>query len=260
VNLSIVIPVYISDPLHLDFTRQTLESIKTKHVYHTYLIVNYCHPKLAKSLQKLVNGNRSLVTNPRGNILASAWNLGLKLSHEAHANYTLLLNNDLVLHPTAIDNLIKFAQKHPEFLLWSAVEHDNLRTLKEATLEGSYSHHPHFSAFMVSQKTIATVGLFDENFRLGYFEDNDFHLRILKAGYQATATTTAKFYHYGSRTAAVDDDLRLQLKPAYQQNRAYFQTKWGIDIHGQAFNPPESILEVTYQTPFNDPEKSIKDW
>jgi GT2 family glycosyltransferase len=256
-HLSLIIPLYISDPLHLDFTRQTLESIKTKHDYRVLLIVNYCAPQFKADLKKLVTGNRSLVTNPHGNILAAAWNLGIKTAFgqkpeknklvTGHwslvSDYTLILNNDIILHPHCIDNLVAFAQAHPEFLLHTASQWPSARTLTTAPLTDNYSLHPHFSCFMVSQKTIQEVGYFDEHFTMGYFEDNDYHTRMLVKGYQAAATDSAKFYHYGSRTISVDDSLKPLAQKHYQQNRAYFQKKWGLDIHAKAFDPPEEILK-----------------
>lgn len=275
-KLTIVIPVYISTDLHLDFTRLTIESIKTKHDYQVIVINNFCEPQFQAKLDQLATLPRTqVIDNPKGNILASAWNLGIKLSFEKKrrhssnlrpqpdmptqidpgseapldpgsnrpADFCLLLNNDILLHPLCIDNLVQFAKDHPEFLLWSASEWADARTLAKAKLSSKFSLHPHFSLFMVSPKTIETVGYFDEHFIMGYFEDNDYHTRILVKGFQASAADNAKFYHYGSRTINVDDDLKIEGKFHYQQNRAYFKKKWGLDIHGRAFDPPEAILK-----------------
>jgi GT2 family glycosyltransferase len=249
-KLTIIIPVYISDPLHLDFTRQTLESIQTTHDYQVIIVNNYCSPQFQNDLSLLASGY-TLVANPSGNILASAWNLGIRYAFKNRSNFCLILNNDLILHPQCIDNLVSFAGKHPEFLLWSASEWANSRTLTKALLTPSFSPHPHFSCFMLSSQTVKKVGYFDEHFTMGYFEDNDYHTRILLKGDQAAATDSAKFYHYGSRTINVDDRLRIEGKYHYQLNRVYFQKKWGLDIHGRAFSPPETILKEIYPHPFN---------
>ena len=263
-KLTIVIPIYVSDPLHLDFTRQTLATIKTRHDYEVFLIVNFCKPEFKTELKKLVACRLSLVANNRGNILAAAWNLGISKAFESRitnhesrtSDYCLLLNNDILLHPKCIDNLATFAQNHPEFLLWSGTVWPDSRTLAKAKWDGSFSLHPHFSCFMVSPQTIAEAGFFDEHFTMGYFEDNDYHTRILLTGHQTAATTTARFYHYGSRTINVDDNLSIEAKFHYQENRAYFKKKWGLDIHGRAFSPPDTILKEIYPHPFNDKKKT----
>lgn len=253
-SLSIVIPVYVSTPLHLEFTRETIASIRTQQPYQVFIINNYCSPAYQPVLDQLAADfpHLTIIDNPKGNILASAWNLGINLSfsrEKNHSSFCLLLNNDLILHPKAIDHLVKFAHTYPDFLLWSASEWPKARTLTQAKLTLSWSPHPHFSCFMVSPQTIKTIGYFDEHFTGGYFEDNDYHTRILVAGKVAAATDSAKFYHYGSRTVNVDDDLKVTSQKYYQQNRQYFKKKWGVDIHQRAFSPPEAILQELKPTP-----------
>jgi GT2 family glycosyltransferase len=256
-TLTIVIPVYLSHSLHAQFTKETIDSIKSKHSLRTVIIVNHTTPEFEPFLtsQKVDH----LIYSPK-NSLSKAWNMGIKYGLQKNTDYILILNNDIVLHPKAIDHLVIFAAKHPEFLLWSGVEHDNLRTLAQSSADNSYSHHPHFSCFMLNRRSTETVGFFDENLDTAYFEDNDYHIRILLSGHHAAATTTARFYHYGSRTAQVDDSLRLKLKPFYQKNRRYIEKKWGIDLHGKGFSPPEKILDDIFPRPFNRPDMTLKDW
>ena len=267
-KISIVIPIYHSSDVLFDFTRQTLESIKSEnHELNIILVVNYSTPELYPTQDKF-NLHESIksvvvVDNPKGNQVPSAWNLGIKIGLEAGADYVAVLNNDLVLHHKCIDNLMVFADMHPEFILWSASEWIDIRTLdgiKEADITWDFSEHPHFSFFMVNQKTIDTVGWIDENLHLAYFEDADFHTRILLSGNKAGKTEAAKFYHYGSRTIKVDESLYDQNKRSYEDNRHYLEKKWGFDFHGKMFVPPEKVLELAYKTPFNKSEKTIKEW
>jgi GT2 family glycosyltransferase len=289
-KLTVIVPIYLSDPLHQEFTQTTLDSIQTKHETNFIIINNFAKPQFQPFLKELnAQKNTTVLDNPKGNILAAAWNLGIRHSlpltkgelegvesdkpqtsnsnHPASSiqhptsDYCLLINNDLIFHPQAIDNLVDFAQNHPECILWTASEWPNMRTLSQATWEeDNFSPHPHFSCFMVNQHTVDTVGLFDENFEMGYFEDNDYHIRILLSGNQAGATDSSKFYHFGSRTIHVDDKLNRLSRVHYQKNRKYLESKWGIDLHGKGFSPPEAILKETYPHPFNDPQKSLKDW
>jgi len=260
-KLTLVVPVYLTDSLHQEFTLETIDSVNSSHPINTLVVVNHASPSFAPFLDE-VNTRKStqVLHNPRGNILGAAWNQGILSGLESGSDYVLLANNDIVFHPKCIDNLVRFAQSHPDYLLWTASEWSNLRTLKQATWDDSHSPHPHFSCFMVNKQTVDTVGWFDENLKVGYFEDNDFHIRILIAGREAHATNTAKFYHYGSRTINVDDNLRQTIKPAYEKNRTYIKKKWGLDIHGKAYSPPEKILDEIYHHPFNDVKKSLKDW
>lgn len=260
-KLTIAIPVYLSVPLHQDFTQQTLDSIVSqKHELKIIIINNFCQPNFKNYLQNLnQKTNIKVINNPQGNSVSAAWNLGLKLGKKNKSEYILTINNDLLFHSQAIDNLVKFARTHSEFILWTATEWPDLRTIKKATWDNSFSEHPHFSCFMVSPKITNIVGYFDENLQGAYFEDNDYHLRILLSGNKAAATTTAKFYHYGSRTANVDEELKIKTKRNYEYNRAYLKKKWQVDFGKQTFSPPEKILKVTYHHPFNDPAKTWHD-
>lgn len=261
-KLSVVIPVYLSDPLHLSFTEETLASLESKeHELEILVVVNYADDRFRTFLKQLsLSKEIRVIENPLGNHLAASWNLGIKKGFEAGTEYVLVINNDLVFQPEAIDNLVEFAQKQPELLLWSASEWPELKTIKTAKLNGEISFHPHFSAFMVDRKTIKKVGYFDENLGPAYFEDNDYHTRILLAGGKAASTKKARFYHYGSRTTRVDHNLKRQTYHSYKKNREYLLKKWGVDFHGRVFEPPEEVLELVYQQPFNNPRKKIKDW
>lgn len=264
----LVVPVYHSSDVLFDFTRQTLESIRSdNHELHLLLVNNYSLPDLYPKKEQF-NLHESVksftvVDNPKGNQVPSAWNLGIKMGLEVGADYIMVLNNDLVLHHKCIDNLLVFADTHPEFILWSASEWIDIRTLngiKEADITWDYSEHPHFSFFMVNQKTIDTVGWFDENLKMGYMEDGDMHYRIVLSGNKAGKTEAAKFYHYGSRTIKVDENLYDQNKRSYEDNRAYIWQKWHIDFHGKVFAPPEEMLKVGYKYPFNNSDKNWKNW
>ena len=251
-KLLISIPIYFSDPLHIDFTWQTINSIQTKHNYQILVVNNYCHPDFKPALTEIASNPKvTVLENPTGNNLAISWNMGLKQASQDNYDAALTINNDILFHDQAIDNLIDFAAKHPEFVLWTGTEWADMRTLAKATWDGSHGENPHFSCFLTSQATIDQIGYFDEKLQGAYFEDNDYHTRILLAGKKAAATTTSKFYHYGSRTANIDEDLRRVNKQNYQTNRKYMKRKWGLDFHGQGFNPPEDILKEIYKTPFN---------
>src|SRR3990167_7165753 len=139
-RIYLTIPVFLSSDVLFDFTRQTLESIKSEeHELHIILINNYSLQELYP-LQDKFNLDISIksftvVDNPKGNQVPAAWNLGIKTGFANGADYVIVANNDLVLHPKCIDNLVKFANAHQEFILWSASEWLDQKTLLQAQLE-----------------------------------------------------------------------------------------------------------------------------
>lgn len=262
-KLIIGIAVYASDPLHLDFTEQTVKSIKTKYDKEILLISNYVKPNLKEDLENLAKKyNCQLIENPDGNSVGGAWNIAITkaIIDSAGPKYILLPNNDIVFKSDCIDNLVKFAEEHPDAILWTANTHDNLRTLEQAEINDSFDEHPHFSCFMMSVDGINKLqkiemgtkepraGLFDLGYEAGYFEDNDMHNRILRARLKAYKTASAIFYHYGSRTIKVDDEVFLKNKITYENNRQYFIRKWGFDPHN---NPVENDDPIRFK--FKEP-------
>jgi len=256
-NIVIGIPVYISNKLHLEFTKKTVDSILTSHKHEVILIKNYCKDEFKKELE----GVGLVVPNPRGNNVASAWNLALEMGiYRKKVDYILVSNNDLVFHPLCINNLVKFAEEHPEFIMWTASEHNDLRTLQQAVPRKSFDEHPHFSCFMVKPSFVEKLkekdgekeplpGFFDENFGPAYFEDGDMHNRILRAGYKAAKTASALFYHFGSRTIKTDSELNRKNAKSYEENRIYFQRKWGWDPHNRV-TPNDDPIRFKYKEPF----------
>ena len=261
-KLLITIPVYISNELHAEFTEITLKSIKTVHDYEIYLIKNYCKPEFEFQLKQLqLDQLCGIITNPKGNSVPASWNLGIQTGIDKHADFIIIPNNDLIFRHDCIDNLIKFAKQHDEFVVWTATEYTDKRTLEIFEPEEGFDNHPHFSCFMLSPKTIELLkekevgtkepypGLFDENFKMAYFEDGDYHQRILRAGYKGGRIFSALFYHFGSRTIKVDDDVdRMHIQP-FEANAKYFESKWGWNPNGIVTESNDPI-RFKYKGPF----------
>lgn len=260
VKVLIGIPVYITNELQLDFTLQTLNSIKTKHENKIIVVGNRVDKEFLPEIEKYPG--IVYIANDE-NTVSKAWNMAIKTAKKEGYNYVLLPNNDILFRHDTIDNLVDFAEaKNKDGLLWTANPHENPRTLHTATPDDSFDEHPHFSCFMVSVKGLMKLkdveccngepypGLFDENYKAAYFEDNDMHQRILRAGFKAYKTASAIFYHYGSRTIKTDDDLLLTNNITYEANREYFKDKWGFDIHSAAFNNDASE-RFAFKKPFN---------
>jgi len=263
-KIAITFPIYVTNEDHIYFTTQTLESIQTKHEVEIYVVENYIKPEFRQEVDNIIKQfNATLITNNLGNNVANAWNIGIQTAFSNSIEYVLVPNNDIVMHPQCIDNLVKFMQgTEDKFLLWTALEHSSLRTLKTLELTDNHDNHPGFSFFAVTKSSLEKLkekeagtsepqpGLFDPNYIAAYFEDGDMACRILKAGYEAGKTASARYYHFGSRTIKVDERLNQKNATTYENNRNYFIKKWGIDTHGVATSN-DDLINKTYKTPFN---------
>lgn len=268
-QIGITIPIYHTDPAHLEFTKECVNSIRSEeHTLHVLLVVNFSYPELHPDESNFdLDPSISIfetVPNPRGTSVACGWNEGIELLQEA-CDYVIVANNDIVFNKNAIDQLVAKAEENQDAIMWTASEHANrgsVDNLKIEDLEDNQDEHPHFSCFMINKKTIDTVGFFDENIERAYFEDGDYHLRILLSGNVAYKFNRSKFYHYGSRTIKSDSRLERQNKGSYNRNRKYLEKKWGIDFHGKGWSPPNKIFdeEGLFKHPFNDESNDWRKW
>lgn len=255
-KLLVGIPVYISNKLHLDFTRKTINSLESQYEMEVLIINNYCDAEFRDELDELGE-----VYDAEENNLSAAWNTIINYGIDNGYDYFFIINNDLIFRSDSIDNLVAFAEEHPEFLMWTSNEHSNLRTLNSVEPENDYDFHPHFSAFMVSERLVKELetqeegtkepfpGLFDENFKPAYMEDNDMHNRILRVGSKAAKTASSLFYHYGSRTIKVDEKLNRRNKATHRRCREYFIKKWGFNPDGRSI-PNDDPMRFKYSEPF----------
>jgi GT2 family glycosyltransferase len=85
---------------------------------------------------------------------------------------------------------------------------------------------PHGVCFAVRSTVFESIGNFDENFRVGQFEDTDFFRRAHNAGF-SSATIGASFIHHFS--SITQKALKRTPIGSYEsENRAYFRKKWNL--------------------------------
>lgn len=258
-KVQIVIP---SINLWKKYTKPCIDSIKTKYEHRILLIDNASNDQTLIEAGKLVSNTFAHKRNETRWGCAESWNYGIKDAFERGYDYVLVLNNDVLLHPEAIDRLvdrfekinscvgdeegIKYFNENKNLALVTCMDvtgecHNAPDLIFELNAKEKEScpesEHPCFSGYMINRKCWETVGQFDENFKPAYYEDNDYHYRINLAGMKAIVVPTSMFYHYGSRT-----NLEAYGKPFIDSssNHRYYREKWGGD----------PTME-TYKTPFN---------
>lgn len=87
-------------------------------------------------------------------------------------------------------------------------------------------------AMMFRRSVLNQIGILDEEFGLGHYEDDDISVRVLKAGYWVKLCRDSFIYHYGNRSFC----KRKEEKPEEHhagivKNRQYFIDKWGVDLN-----------------------------
>jgi GT2 family glycosyltransferase len=147
--------------------------------------------------------------------VAGSWNVGLK---ESDPNGLLVIcNDDNVLKPNAIEELVKLVEDNPKYPFF-------------ASAGGG------FSFFALRPKlAIENVGYFDEGFFPAYYEDNDYHTRMKLAGYDNFICTDQELYEMGvdgvaSQTAngiQTPDVIKDYIHAGFKSNQYRYICKWG---------------------------------
>lgn len=259
-KIGVVLPVH---NLWKAYTKPCLDSLKSKHELRIVLVDNGSSDETSQEAQKLVGNNFIHRRNLVNLGCSPAWNWGVRDSFEKGCDYVIVLNNDTLLHPEAIDRLVDRFEKEKELGKTDIVMITCLDATGECVIptlvfglnasekEGvPESEHPCFSAFMINRKCWEEVGEFDEGFFPAYYEDNDYHYRIKLAGLKAVTLPSAIFYHYGSRTQNESES-----KPIANSGDTgkYFFRKWGDmpgrELYKNPFNVEQRSLRWTQQTP-----------
>lgn len=75
--------------------------------------------------------------------------------------------------------------------------------------------------FLVKREVVNKIGFLDERFSPGNYEDDDYSIRIRKAGYKLVLCEDTFIYHYGGISFSKCDYLKL-----LQINKDKFREKW----------------------------------
>jgi GT2 family glycosyltransferase/predicted Zn-dependent protease len=88
---------------------------------------------------------------------------------------------------------------------------------------------------LVRREVLEQIGGFDEQFGVGFFEDDDLCVRAREKGYKLLVALNVFIHHFGSRTfAGLGIDAQKQLKQNFEQ----FKAKWGEE-RAKGYRMPE---------------------
>jgi GT2 family glycosyltransferase len=242
----------------LEYSKKTIDSIKTSHPYEIIFIDN---GSTDGTKDWLKTQSFTKIIDPQVSGLAAVWNLSILKARELGCSLFLVLNNDIILSPTTIDNLVKKMSTGKYVMATGVNQHEGCEKPEDMLLKSvEYkedepdNEHPDFSCFLINDNTIDKIGWFDENFITAYFEDSDYHARIALSGEKAVSTISAIYYHFESKTVKMNPQIREIVKESFEHNRDYFKEKWG---HENVGDVPE-MRKKYWKNPFNDPKKDIK--
>lgn len=226
-NIAVVVA---RNNLHL--TKRAVQSIRAQDVHcRCFIVDNYSDDGSAHWLMtKGVDVATIVSFMPGQKSLAYCWNHAIQmcLASLAGVDRILICNNDIELRP---DTFRLLSELNQDFVTCVSVEsRDQLGTVGDRTAEDllqTVRPHPDFSCFMISRRVWELVGKFDESFYPAYCEDNDYHIRMHKAGVKAVCVDLP-FLHLGAQTVATaSKGEAARIRRGADDNRRRFYSKWG---------------------------------
>lgn len=264
-KVSIVIPVFNQ----LNYTKKCIESLITyTHIPYEIIVVdNASTDDTQKYLSSLEHVK--IISNKINKGYPAAINQGLR---SAVGEYVVLLNNDILATPNWLEGLIEVAESEdkiglvgPAINIVSGLQLDQEAKYKDANSAIEYSRKIRtnrrfawmecprvaFVCTLIKRKILNTIGGLDERFTPGNYEDDDYCLRTLLAGYKIVIAWDTFIHHYGSKSFTANGveayDQRLET------NKKIFVDKWG-------YTPEEIMIlnkkpkEVNINIPLNTSE------
>ena len=230
----IVIPVWNQ----LEYTKECLMSLfkSTSFAFRLIIVDNASDTRTAQYLDSVKEKNPeqvALIINSENLGFVKAANRGIKKST---APYVCLLNNDTQVAKGWLTEMVKVAEARDDIgivnpnsntLGWKPKKRQSLEAVAQElkSYSGEYSRLPWASGFcmLIKRKVIQKVGLFDEIYGMGTFEDADFSKRAQGLGYSCVCARASYVYHRERRSFIKFKKFDRD----FERNRQIFFSKWG---------------------------------
>ncbi|MDD5079060.1 MAG: glycosyltransferase family 2 protein [Candidatus Omnitrophica bacterium] len=219
------------------YTKACLDSIK-KHTDYPHRIVvvdDASSSETAEYLDKLSNENEIVLLRNQENLgWVRSVNKGLNFSK---AQYVCVMNNDTVVYPGWLSEMVSVALKNAAFGLvnpeWEIPEkfkgsrEDYFRiVIKKQNGKFIETDWVRGFCFLIKRAVIEKIGGLDQIFSPGYFDDWDYSLRAIQAGFLVVKAQGAFVWHYKN----VTHGQLLKKKGLEQeiiQKKGIFCNRWG---------------------------------
>jgi GT2 family glycosyltransferase len=172
--------------------------------------------------------NRAIVYQPGRNLgVAASWNLILKENYEkqfcaeteastdeepiymAEERTVIIAGDDIVLGDRTLELMVAKARESTRLFICA---------------NGASA----WSLFLQKPELARKIGWYDEKFWPAYYEDNDYHRRMLLAGEDYEGAVDAAVTHKRSSTIeAMSKEERTAFDVEFNKNQRYYGIKWG---------------------------------
>jgi GT2 family glycosyltransferase len=234
---SIIIPTYNGQELLRDCLYSIRES--TKGIPYELIVVD--NGSTDGTLDLCMRERVTFVSLPRNMGFPEACNVGLRV---ASGEALLLLNNDVLATPHWLEHMLLCLDSSSDVGIVGPVSNyaSGKQQLKEpyTDLEDMSKRFSHSDpskwlevrrivglCFLFKREVMEKVGLLDEQFSPGHFEDDDYCMRARQAGYRLMIAGDTFLFHHGSQSFSREGNEAHQALIA--RNKQKFIEKWGED-------------------------------
>jgi len=258
---------------NLENIKKCLKSIRkhTPEPHELIFVDNGASGSILKWLQKKAyeSNNYTVITNSENSVLARAYNEGMKA---AKGEFILLLESDTMVTKDWLSGMLECLNSSPETGIVGPMMNnisgpqnvvsdeyrspDYLEQFAEK-FRNSYRFRRipvrTISGFcMLFRRSLSeNIGLLDESFGTGNFEDDDYCLRAELEGFTNVIAGDVFIHHYGSRSFIGN---RIDYAGAMKGNRNLYEEKWSsVDIRsdigkrGVAIKALDKALEYNHK-------------
>jgi GT2 family glycosyltransferase len=226
----------------VEYTRMCVESVQryTDVPYELILVDNGSHDGTADYFRSVPSA--TVIVNEANRGFAGGNNQGIEA---ARGEYVVLLNNDtiitkgwlrrLIAHAAADVGLVGPMSNYVATRAQRVAAEYTLEQLQKFAVLHARKHADEavrtdfLSGFcwLVRREVFERIGLLDEKFALGGYEDNDFCRRAAGAGYALVLARDVFIHHFGSKSF---EGNRLDRSRIQDENGRLFAEKWGCAV------------------------------
>jgi tetratricopeptide (TPR) repeat protein len=176
----------------------------------------------------------------------------------ATGDYVVLLNNDTIVTPGWLEGLVACAEEDPAIGIVGPMS--NYVSGPQQVSDASYQDLPAFLEYarrfreqhsgrrisldrivgfcmLIKRALLERIGLLDERFGLGNFEDDDYCLRAKQAGFRLAVAGDVFIHHFGSRTFLGEG---IDFGAAMKRGQEAFMEKWNGKPGGNGDGPSQA--------------------
>lgn len=269
-NFAIIVAVHN----RMDVTSLCLDSVftaKTDSKFHVFIVNDGSKPSETERLEYLVKAHKqdggqiTYFHNMKATGFSAANNTALRMIFQQSSAYThiCLLNSDTVVTDRWLDRLALGADSHlvgpvtnssgNEQIIqidyevhgangYAKAPIQNFANSRYAQFQGSFQDTEMLGFFCVAGATalFQRIGLLDEQFGAGYFEDNDYCLRAQLARIPMKINRAVYIHHWGSSSFKILGEKKIA--HLFKRNKRLFINKHGCEPHDYKWALEKSLV------------------